>query len=100
MQPTRIDRALVRRAWAQDGYTCDLWIAPPNQVLHDFQHDVDERIILLEGEIHVELLGRAVRLRAGDEFQIPAETRHTLRNSSGRQARWLYGYRASAADAG
>lgn len=97
MQPTRIDRHAVRSAWAQRGFSCELWIDPPNQVWHDFQHDVDEVILLLEGEIQIELPDRTVRLGVGDELEIPAGTKHTVRNSSGEQARWLYGYRGASA---
>lgn len=99
MQPTKIDRTAVRSEWAHRGFSCELWIDPPNQVWHDFQHDVDELILLLEGEVQIELPGRTVRLLVGDELVIPAETRHTVRNCSGKQARWLYGYRGRSAAA-
>lgn len=97
MQPAKLDRSTVRADWAQQGFSCELWIDPPDQVWHDFQHEVDEMILLLEGEIQVEMLGRTVRLLVGDELMIPAATRHTVRNCSGKQARWLYGYRGRIA---
>jgi len=97
MQPPKIDRDAVRTDWAQKGYSCGLWIDPPHQVWHDFQHDVDETILLLEGEIQVEMSGKTLRILVGDELQIPAGTKHTVRNCSGKQARWLYGYRAMPA---
>lgn len=94
MEAKKIDRGIVRSAWARDGFSCELWVDPPNQVWHDFQHDVEERILLLEGEIQVELSGKTVVMHQGDELTIPASTRHTVRNCTGSQARWLYGYRA------
>lgn len=95
----RIERPQVRADWAMRGFTCELWVDPPDQVWHDFQHDVDERVLLLEGEIQVEMPNRTVRLLPGDELEIPAGTRHTVRNCSGGPARWLYGYRTGAGEA-
>jgi mannose-6-phosphate isomerase-like protein (cupin superfamily) len=98
MQRTKIDRAVVRADWAAQGFSCEVWVDPPNQVWHDFQHDVDELVLLLEGDLTIELGGRTVRLAVGDELLIPANTRHTVRNADST-ARWLYGYRMPRAGA-
>lgn len=101
MEPDRIDKAKVRNAWAAAGYTCELWVGAPHQVWHDFRHEIDERILMLDGRVLVEMQGRTILLQPGDELQIPAGIRHTVRNGSPEPVRWLYGYRTSsdAADA-
>jgi len=96
MQPTRFDTDAVRADWASQGFSCEVWIDPPNHVCQDFQHDVDQLILLLDGEIQIEMPGRIVRLLVGDELIIPAHTRHTVRNGLAKPARWLHGYRKSA----
>ncbi len=93
IQPERRDRDTVRAEWARQGFNCELWIDPPGQVWHDFLHDVDEIVLLLEGDCQIELNGRIVRLHAGDELTIPAGSRHTVRNCGEGTARWLHGYR-------
>lgn len=101
MQPTRTDLDAVRMDWAARGFSCELWIDPPDQVWHDFQHDVDELVLLVDGECQVEMNGKTVRLVSGDELLIPAGTRHTVRNCGDRPARWLHGYpQLRAADGG
>jgi len=97
MQPLRIDKQAVRTDWARRGFTCDVWIDPPDQVWHDFQHDVDEVVLLLEGASQIEMHGRTVLLHTGDELLIPAGTRHTVRNCGEGPARWLHGYREAQA---
>ena len=97
MQPLRIDKQAVRTDWARRGFTCDVWIDPPDQVWHDFQHDVDEVVLLLEGACQIEMDGRTVLLHTGDELLIPAGTRHTVRNCGEGAARWLHGYREAQA---
>lgn len=92
MQPTKPHLDSVHADWASRGYTCELWIDPPGQVWHDFEHDVDEVVFLLEGTCQIELDGNAVRMQAGDELMIPARTRHTVRNTGDGPARWLHGY--------
>lgn len=99
MQPTKIDRDVVRSAWAERGFSCDLWIDPPNQVWHDFLHDVDELVLLIEGNSQIDINGRTLRLVGGDELLIPAGTRHTVRNCGEGPARWLHGYRQTNASA-
>jgi mannose-6-phosphate isomerase-like protein (cupin superfamily) len=95
MQPTKNHREGVQANWARRGFTCELWIDPPNQVWHDFEHDVDELVFLLEGTCQIELPDRTVRMHAGDELVIPAGTRHTVRNCGDGPARWLHGYPCS-----
>jgi mannose-6-phosphate isomerase-like protein (cupin superfamily) len=87
----------VRADWAARGFTCELWIDPPDQIWHDFQHEVDEFVLLLEGDCQIEMEGRTVRLHTGDELLIPAGVRHTVRNCGEGPARWLHGYRVQAA---
>jgi len=93
-------RGRVRDEWARHGFTCDLWIDPPRQVWPGAQHEVDVVLRLIDGEAQIELPGRTVRMHPGDELDIPASTRHTVRNCHGHPARWLRGYRHSQAAAG
>lgn len=95
MHTERIDRQATARAWAEQGFTCEVWVDAPGQVWHDFQHDVDEMVLLLEGESMIEMQGRTIRLQAGDQLLVPAATRHTVRNTGPGPARWLHGYRNS-----
>jgi mannose-6-phosphate isomerase-like protein (cupin superfamily) len=100
VQPSRTDKEAVKQAWAGRGFSCEVWIDPPHQVWRDFEHDVDELRLLLEGEGQVEMSGRTVRVHAGDELLIPAGTRHTIRNCGDGAARWLRGFRIESAEAG
>ena len=91
MRP-KIDRHAVAREWAERGYSCDLWEDPPGQRWEDYVHPVDELILLLEGELELELHGEDRRLKAGEELHIPAGTVHSVRNVGDTMVRWLYGY--------
>ncbi len=88
----RIPRDAVQRAWAQRGFSCELWVDPPETVWEGFVHDTDELVLLLDGSLLIEFDGRALRLEPGDELRIPAGTKHTVRNLGGTTVRWLYGY--------
>lgn len=90
---TKISREQVQPDWAARGFTCELWVDPPENVWPDFVHDADELILLLDGVLLIEMGGRVLRLEPGDELLIPAGTRHTVRNVGGRTTRWLYGYK-------
>lgn len=87
----------IRSQWTQRGYSFEYWIDPPGQVWRDFRHDVDELVTLIEGEIEIELEGRRVRPRVGDEVTIPAGARHTVINTGDAPNRWCFGYRRRSA---
>jgi mannose-6-phosphate isomerase-like protein (cupin superfamily) len=97
---SELEKDRIRDQWAQRGFTCDLWIDPPRQVWPGAQHEVDVVLRLLEGEAQIELPGRTVRMHPGDEIDIPAGARHTVRNCNGHPARWLRGYRQGEAATG
>jgi mannose-6-phosphate isomerase-like protein (cupin superfamily) len=83
----------IKADWTRRGYTFEYWIDPPGQVWRDFVHDVDELVILVEGEIEIEFGGRTVRPAVGEEVSIPARTRHTVSNLGDASNRWCFGYR-------
>ena len=95
-QRAMVEREAVSADWARRGYSCELWIDPPNRVWSDFIHEADLLILLLEGTIQVELPHRTVRLQVGDEIDIPAHTRFTIRHAGDEPARWLHGYRRAS----
>lgn len=86
-------RESVRRAWQERGFSCELWVDPPDTVWSDFVHETDELLLMIDGVMLLEIAGRQLRLEAGDEILIPAGARHTVRNIGGTTAHWLYGYR-------
>ena len=49
----------------------------------------------MEGEIEVEIAGKAVRPVIGEEVFIPANAVHTVRNVGQTNNVWYYGYRSS-----
>jgi mannose-6-phosphate isomerase-like protein (cupin superfamily) len=85
--------AEIKSGWTRRGYSFEYWIDPPGQVWRDFVHDVDELVILIEGEMEIELDGRRVRPDIGDEVHIPARARHTVTNIGNTPNRWCFGYR-------
>ncbi|MEW6611645.1 MAG: cupin domain-containing protein [Pseudomonadota bacterium] len=88
-----MDMEAIQQDWARRGFSCGLWIDPPGQVWRDYNHPADELLMVMEGELELEIDGRTLRPRLGEEVFIPARARHTVRNVGGGPARWLYGYR-------
>ena len=79
--------------WRQRGFSCDTWSDPPGQVWANFVHDSDELVMLLEGEMELQMDGDILYPAVAEEVLIPAGVRHTVINSGGTSNRWLYGYR-------
>ena len=89
----KMDRIKVEKEWRSRGYSCGLWMDPPGQVWKDFKHETEELVMVVEGEIEIEIEGRLHRPKPGVELVIPAGARHTVRNIGRITARWLYGYK-------
>jgi mannose-6-phosphate isomerase-like protein (cupin superfamily) len=83
----------IKNLWRSRGFSCDLWTDPPGQEWVDYVHSVDELLMLMEGELEMEMQGRRFRPAIGEEVFIPANISHTVRNVGGTTARWLYGYK-------
>jgi mannose-6-phosphate isomerase-like protein (cupin superfamily) len=88
-----VNRAHIENLWHARGFSCDLWVDPPGQEWVDYVHSVDEVVLLLEGELEMEMQGKRFRPKIGEEVFIPASVSHTVRNVGGTTARWLYGYK-------
>ena len=83
----------IKKDWHSRGYSCGVFRDPPGQVWADFVHRVDELVVLAEGEIEVELEGKAQRPQICQEVFIPANAVHTVRNIGRTNNVWYYGYR-------
>lgn len=83
----------IRAEWSRRGYGFEYWIDPPGQAWRDFVHDVDEVVILVEGEIEIALEGKTLRPCVGEEVLIPAHARHTVTNTGETSNRWCFGYK-------
>ena len=70
----------IRQDWNSRGYSFGIFRDPPGQVGADFVHRTDELVVLAEGEIEVEIKGRARRPQIGEKVFIPARAKHTVRN--------------------
>jgi len=88
-----VEIAKVEKDWAERGFSCGLWVDPPGQVWKDYVHAVDELLMVVEGEVELEIDGKPLGPKAGQEVFIPAHAVHTVRNAGRTTSRWLYGYR-------
>jgi mannose-6-phosphate isomerase-like protein (cupin superfamily) len=89
-----VDQRIVAKEWQERGFSCDLWVDPPEQVWEDYVHATDELVMPVEGRLEFEFGGLCLRPAPGEEILIPAGMSHTVRNIGGTTATWLYGYRA------
>ena len=83
----------IRTEWSRRGFSFEYWIDPPGQVWRDFLQDVDELLVLVEGEIEVDLEGKIARPAVGEEIVIAAGIRHTVSNTGNAPNRWCFGYK-------
>lgn len=89
---TTLDIESVRQNWHQRGFSCDLWIDPPDQRWEGYVHNTDELVMVVEGMVEFEVAGVIYHPASGEELFIPAAAVHSVRNLGKTQARWLYGY--------
>ena len=85
-------REQIAADWETRGFSCDLWTDPPGQRWEDFTHATDEVVIVLEGEMELEVEGQVHHPEPGEELLIPAGAVHSARNIGNTTASWLYGY--------
>lgn len=90
-----MDSAKIKSSWSTKGFSFRIWEDPPHQIWEDYRHDVDEILMLAEGEIEITLAGKALKLKVGEEILIPAGVKHTVHNTGEMNNRWYYGYRRS-----
>lgn len=88
-----MDYKKIEQNWHSRGFSCGLWVDPPGQMWEDYIHQTDELVMVLEGELELEMQGRVFRPKIGEEVLIPAKAAHSVRNVGGTTARWLYGYK-------
>ena len=70
---TTIIPELIKQNWNSGGYSFGVFRDPPGQVWADFVHRTDELVVLAEGEIEVEIEGKAERFQIGGMVFIPAK---------------------------
>ena len=63
----------IKRDWHSRGYSFGVFRDPPGKVWADFVHRTDELVVLAEGEIEVEIEGKAERFQIGGMVFIPAK---------------------------
>ena len=63
----------IKRDWHSRGYSFGVFRDPPGQVWADFVLQADELVVLAEGEIEVEIEGKAERFQIGEMVFIPAK---------------------------
>ena len=81
-----MDSDQIKQDWNSRGYSFGVFRDPPGQVWADFVHQTDELVVLAEGEIEVEIEGKAKRPKIGEEVYIPANVFQTLRNGNRHQS--------------
>jgi hypothetical protein len=55
----------IRQDWFRRGFSFEYWIDPPGQVWREFVHEIDELLMLVEGEIELDLDGETARPALG-----------------------------------
>ena len=88
-----MNKKAIEQDWASRGYSCGIWTDPPGQVWQDYVHEVDELLMLIDGEIEVRMGGKVLRPAIGEEIFIPANVTHTVINTGAETNHWFYGYR-------
>ena len=83
--------------WKARGFSFGVYTDPPGQVWKDFVHDSDELLMVVQGEVELEMQEETIRCSIGQEILIPAGVVHTVRNVGKTGSQWLYGYKGKQA---
>ena len=75
-----VDRDEVSRNWAARGYSCVLFIDPPDQEWNNFVHDCNELVTVAEGRLEMTVGDQIDILEGGDEVFIPKGAVHSVKN--------------------
>ena len=75
------------------GYSFGVFQDLSKQVWVNFVHKADKLVLLAEGEIEVEIEGKAYRPEIGEEVFIPANASYTFRNIGFKGNVCYYGYK-------
>lgn len=75
------------------GFSCDLWIDPPNQTWENSAHPVDELVMVLQGKLELEIWGRIFYPETEEEVLIPAKATHPVCDIGVATARLYCGYK-------
>ncbi|MDH4225803.1 MAG: cupin domain-containing protein, partial [Deltaproteobacteria bacterium] len=59
--------SVISENWRARGFSCGLWTDPPGQVWEGYVHPVDELLMVVEGEVEVEMNGQVLRPAPGEE---------------------------------
>lgn len=93
MPESRIDQNKIAVQWKARGFSFGVFIDAPGQVWQDFIHDTDELVMVVQGDLDLEMQGKTIRCDLGQEVFIPAGVLHTVRNVGTTTSRWFYGYK-------
>lgn len=74
----------------QSGSTYGLWIDHTGQRWSHSPHPSDEWLVVLAGEVELEMEGKHFHPKIGEEIFIPAQVAHTIRNLGRKSGRWLF----------
>jgi mannose-6-phosphate isomerase-like protein (cupin superfamily) len=83
----------IEKSWKSRGFSFGIWVDPAGQRWDDYIHDVDELFMVIEGDVELEMKGRKLKPKAGEEILIPAKVCHSVHTSTAAGSRWLYGYK-------
>ena len=89
-----LDEGTILRQWAARGFSGGVWEDHPQQIRSGFVHAENKLMMVVAGEVELEVAGERRALSPGEEIFIPAGTRHTIRTLGASDARWLYAYAA------
>ena len=89
---SKINPDQIKKDWHSRGYRFGVFSDPPVQVWADFVHRTDELVLHAEGEIEMEIEGKAQRPQLGQKVFIPAIAVHTVRNVGLTNSVWYYEY--------
>lgn len=92
-QPLNIDTRV--RQWRDDGYFVEEWSLAPGDSWTDDGHPGDEFVLLLNGQLEIQLNDQVIAPAVGEHIFIPAGQRHTVRNIGERPSTicWAHAYK-------
>ena len=82
----------VAENWSRRGFSCDVWADPPGRAWEDFAEETDLLVMVVRGDVEVEVRGKKQLMKVGEELVIPANALHTVRNVGTSKSLWLIGH--------